>query len=140
MPPRSNAVLQFPHKTTPILIIRKVPTRLKNTDYRSREYLTEDEVEKLMDVADKVGRHGHRDTTLIMLAYRHVLRVTELVSLRWVQAKTDHLMQIMDQINQKMGKGTLTIAASGTNKRWAMRRENKSPNYTTEWSELPEAW
>ena len=49
-------------------------------------------------------------------------------------------MQIMDRINQKMGKGTLTIAASGTNKRWAMRRESKSPNYTTEWSELPEAW
>ena len=56
------------------------------------------------------------------------------------QAKTDHLMQIMDRINHKMGKGTLTIAASGTNKRWAMRRESKSPNYTTEWSELPEAW
>ncbi|MDD4977681.1 MAG: Y-family DNA polymerase [Gallionella sp.] len=56
------------------------------------------------------------------------------------QVKTDHLMQIMDRINQKMGKGTLTIAASGTNKRWAMRRESKSPNYTTEWSELPEAW
>jgi integrase len=85
MPPRSNAVLQFPHKTTPILVNRKVPTRLKNADYRSREYLTEDEVEKLMDAAGRVGRHGHRDATLIMLAYRHGLRVTELVSLRWDQ-------------------------------------------------------
>ena len=85
MSPRSNAVLQFPHKTTPILVNRKVPTRLKNADYRSREYLTEDEVEKLMDAAGRVGRHGHRDSTLIMLAYRHGLRVTELVSLRWDQ-------------------------------------------------------
>ncbi|NNM69469.1 MAG: DUF4113 domain-containing protein [Gallionella sp.] len=39
-----------------------------------------------------------------------------------------------------MGQGTLTIAASGIEKRWAMRRENKSPSYTTEWGELPEAW
>ena len=33
--------------------------------------------------AEKFGRHGHRDATLILIAYRHVLRVTELVSLRW---------------------------------------------------------
>jgi DNA polymerase V len=56
------------------------------------------------------------------------------------QAKSDNMMSVMDRINRKMGKGTLTIAASGITKRWAMRRESKSPSYTTEWSELPEAW
>ena len=39
----------------------------------------------LMDAARKIGRHGHRDATLILLAYRHGLRVSELVSLRWEQ-------------------------------------------------------
>ena len=35
------------------------------------------------DGTTKVGRHGHRDATLILIAYRHVLRVSELISLRW---------------------------------------------------------
>lgn len=56
------------------------------------------------------------------------------------QFRSDNLMRVMDSINQKMGQGTLTIAASGISQQWAMRRENKSPNYTTEWVELPEAW
>ena len=85
MAPRSNAVLQFPTQPAPNIVNRKVPLRLKNITYRSREYLTEDEVEQLMDAAGRVGRHGHRDATLIMLSYRHGLRVTELVSLRWEQ-------------------------------------------------------
>jgi DNA polymerase V len=53
------------------------------------------------------------------------------------QAKSDALMLVMDSINQKMGSGSLTIAASGIRQRWAMRRELKSPNYTSDWNELP---
>jgi DNA polymerase V len=55
-------------------------------------------------------------------------------------AKSDNLMKVMDSINQKMGKGSLTTAASGGAHRWAMRRELKSPNFTTNWGELPVAW
>jgi len=61
------------------------PRRIPNRAVRSREYLTSDEVEKLIRAAARVGRHGHRDATLILLAYRHGLRVSELVSLRWDQ-------------------------------------------------------
>lgn len=85
MRPSSNAVLQFSTKNAPNIVNRKVPLRRKNADYRSREYLTEQEVDQLIDAAGRVGRHGRRDATLIMLAYRHGLRVTELVSLRWEQ-------------------------------------------------------
>lgn len=85
MASRSNAVLQFPIRQAPNTVNRKVPLRRKNSEYRSREYLTEQEVEQLIDAAGKVGRHGHRDSTLILLSYRHGLRVTELVSLRWEQ-------------------------------------------------------
>ena len=63
----------------------KLPKRQKNADVRSREYLTEEEVESLEKAARETGRHGHRDATLILLAYRHGLRVSELVSLRWEQ-------------------------------------------------------
>ena len=62
------------------------PRRPKNKAVRSREHLTQDEVEGLMKSARKLGRHGHRDSTLIMMAYRHALRVSELVALRWHQA------------------------------------------------------
>jgi hypothetical protein len=45
---------------------------------RPREYLTPAKVERLMASAGKVGRHGHRDAALLLLAYRHALRVSEL--------------------------------------------------------------
>ena len=49
---------------------------------RPREYLTEREVEKLIDTAGE-NRWGHRDATAILVAYRHGLRASEVVSLRW---------------------------------------------------------
>ncbi|MDP2758804.1 MAG: Y-family DNA polymerase [Sideroxyarcus sp.] len=55
------------------------------------------------------------------------------------QARSDGLMNVMDAINRKMGDGSLTIAASGTRQHWSMRRERKSPGYTTDWNELPSA-
>jgi type 1 fimbriae regulatory protein FimB/type 1 fimbriae regulatory protein FimE len=64
---------------------RKVPLRLANSVYRSREYLTDAEVTALMKTAAHVGRHGMRDAALILIAYRHGLRVSELGSLRWDQ-------------------------------------------------------
>ena len=59
------------------------PLRRPNKDLRSREYLTAEEVDRLMTSARSVGRHGHRDSTLILVAFRHGLRVSELVALRW---------------------------------------------------------
>lgn len=56
------------------------------------------------------------------------------------QPRSDKLMYVLDSINQKMGKDSLTIGASGTKQRWAMRRELKSQNYTSDINELLEAW
>lgn len=60
------------------------PRRRPNAEYRTREHLTETEVERLIGTAQK-NRHGHRDATLILVAYRHGLRAAELVGLRWDQ-------------------------------------------------------
>jgi type 1 fimbriae regulatory protein FimB/type 1 fimbriae regulatory protein FimE len=60
------------------------PKRGKNADLRSREYLTETEVERLQDAA-RTNRWGHRDSTMVLVAYRHGLRVSELADLRWDQ-------------------------------------------------------
>ena len=66
-------------------VLRKVPTRPKNRDVRSREHLLPDEVDALMKAAGNVGRHRLRDRTLILVTYRHGLRVSELVGLKWDQ-------------------------------------------------------
>ncbi len=55
------------------------------------------------------------------------------------QARSDGRMRVMDAIKRRMGQGSVTIAASGIRQRWAMRRERKSPNYMTDWNELPVA-
>ena len=72
---------------TPNTVKRTV--RLKrppNRDLRTREYLTEAEVERLM-AATRGNRHGHRDATMILVAYRHGLRASELIDLRWDQVE-----------------------------------------------------
>jgi type 1 fimbriae regulatory protein FimE len=61
------------------------PRRVPNAERRTREYLTPEEVDRLVAAAGRIGRHAHRDRTLILLAYRHGLRVSELVALRWEQ-------------------------------------------------------
>jgi integrase len=71
----------------PSTVIRTVtPTRLPNADLRTREYLTEAEVEQLMAAARK-NRWGNRDATMLLVAYRHGLRVSELLELRWDQVE-----------------------------------------------------
>ncbi len=62
----------------------RLPRRKPNAELRTREHLTEAEVEQLIEAA-KSNRHGHRDATMILLAYRHGLRGSELVDLRWEQ-------------------------------------------------------
>jgi type 1 fimbriae regulatory protein FimB/type 1 fimbriae regulatory protein FimE len=60
------------------------PRRPPNAELRSREYLTEAEVEKLIE-GTKRNRQPHRDATMILIAYRHGLRASELVDLKWEQ-------------------------------------------------------
>src|SRR6516162_11862848 len=54
------------------------PRRQRNAERRPREYLTPAEVEMLIGVAKKRGRYGHPDATMILITYRHGLRVGEL--------------------------------------------------------------
>jgi type 1 fimbriae regulatory protein FimB/type 1 fimbriae regulatory protein FimE len=60
------------------------PGRKPNAAYRTREHLTEAEVDKLIEAA-KANRYGHRDATMLLVAFRHGLRASELVDLRWDQ-------------------------------------------------------
>src|ERR1700720_1429830 len=58
------------------------PVRRHNTEYRKREHLTPSEVEKLIEAA-KSNRYGLRDSVMILVAYRHGFRASEVCDLEW---------------------------------------------------------
>jgi len=62
------------------------PRRRKNAEVRTREYLTETEIDRLIKAA-RNNRYGLRDATMILMAFRHGLRAAELVDLRWEQVE-----------------------------------------------------
>jgi integrase len=69
----------------PTEVLRTVaPTRRPNAELRTREHLTPGEVDALIEAA-KANRHGHRDATMILVAFRHGLRAAEACDLRWDQ-------------------------------------------------------
>jgi len=75
-----------------------LPVRKPNAAYRSREHLTEREVERLIEAA-KDNRWGQRDSTMVLLAFRHGLRATELVDLRWEQVDLENANR---EINRRL--------------------------------------
>ncbi|MUG98937.1 tyrosine-type recombinase/integrase [Scytonema sp. UIC 10036] len=63
--------------------MQNLPTREKNTKYRSREYLTATEVKTLLDAVKSRSKHPARDYALVLLMFRHGLRASEAINLRW---------------------------------------------------------
>ena len=81
-----------PLKLVPPTIIKRTvaaPGRKPNAVYRTREHLTGAEVDRLIDAA-KRNRWGHRDSTMILVAFRHGLRSSEITDLRWDQIDFTH--------------------------------------------------
>ncbi len=79
-----RAALRQAQDARPIENRTVMPKRAKNSTLRTREYLTEQEIDVLMAAA-RQNRHGHRDATMILIAFRHGLRASEVVDLRWDQ-------------------------------------------------------
>jgi type 1 fimbriae regulatory protein FimB/type 1 fimbriae regulatory protein FimE len=77
----------------------RLPRRKPNAEYRSREHLTEREVGRLIQ-AMKGNRWGHRDATMVFLAYRHGLRAAELVDLRWEQIELANALLHVRRVKQ----------------------------------------
>jgi integrase len=99
------------------------PVRRPNSEIRPREHLTEREVEKLIDAA-KGNRHGTRDATMILVAFRHGL--LELCDLQWsdVEFESGTLY-----LGRAKGGATGTHPLLGDELRAlrALKRDTKSP-------------
>jgi integrase len=100
--------------------------RKRNADLRTREHLTDAEVERLMAAA-RSNWWGHRDATMILMAYRHGLRVSELVDLRWDQV--DHESAVLHVRRVKRGTpSTHPLTGSELRALRRLRRESdRSP-------------
>lgn len=99
------------------------PRRKANIETRTREYLTEAEVERLRKVAGD-NRHGHRDATMVLLAFRHGLRAAELVTLRWADVD---LKQGKLHVNRVKNGSSSVHPLSGTELRELRRLQRESP-------------
>ena len=92
-------MIKLPLRLVPPTTVNRTvtPTRRPNADYRTREHLTQAEVERLIKAAGK-NRWGHRDATMVLAAFRHGLRASELTDLRWDQidfnAATLHVRRV----------------------------------------------
>ena len=99
------------------------PRRPQNGELRTREHLTTDEVERLIEAA-KTNRHAHRDALMVLLAFRHGLRPGEVIDLRWDQidfkAATLHV--------RRLKNGTpSTHPLTGRELRALRRQQRESP-------------
>ena len=102
-----------------------MPLRRPNAQLRPREHLTEREVGKLIEAA-KGNRWGQRDATMMLIAYRHGLRASEVCSLQWSDVEFES-----GSIHLRRAKGgaTSTHPVLGDELRAlrALKREAKSP-------------
>ena len=95
-----DEIEQFEQGQTPQIL-----KKLKNKDQRPREYLTELEVEALIAEAKRYGRNRSRNAAMILLAFRHGLRVSELVNLQWSQINLGegiiHIKRLKPEFDEK---------------------------------------
>ena len=102
-----------------------------------------DDSRVIVELARKVARQLYRPGHAYLKAGVGLIEIVDKAFrqfdlLRPEQSpKADALMQVMDQINRREGKGTVFLAAQGIHKPWYMRQSYTSPQYTTRWRDIP---
>ena len=134
-----NKARRGKRRTRPTAVNGTVPPkRRRNRDVRPREYLTPKEVERLIDAAqDRDRRYGHRDATMILVAFRHGLRVAELCALTWDQIEFNpgriHVRRVkqglasVHELTGKEMRALRTLKRSDQKSRYVFMTERGAP-------------
>ncbi|OVG26665.1 DNA polymerase V subunit UmuC [Klebsiella pneumoniae] len=89
---------------------------------------------------DAIWRDGHRyQKAGVMLGdfYSQGVAQLNLFDDNAPRQNSEKLMEVLDHLNAKDGRGTLYFAGQGIQTSWQMKREMLSPRYTTRFSDLP---
>ncbi|EMC2813301.1 Y-family DNA polymerase [Klebsiella pneumoniae] len=89
---------------------------------------------------DAIWRDGHRyQKAGVMLGdfYSQGVSQLNLFDDNAPRQNSEKLMEVLDHLNAKDGRGTLYFAGQGIQSAWQMKREMLSPRYTTRFSDLP---
>jgi len=85
MPRNKNGTVGIKSDRPALRVVCEPPRRRTNREVRVREYLTTEELQRLIKAARKHGRNSGRDALMIAMATRHGLRASELCSMLWSQ-------------------------------------------------------
>jgi DNA polymerase V len=125
---RTNPFKDVPQYHNGVQVILPVPTCFTN-----------ELIEWALKGVDQIYKPGYMYQKAAVMLAGLIPATTSQFSLFDVanREKLDAVTKAIDQLNHKMGSGTVTYAATGIKRDWKMKREIKSPSYTTNWKEIP---
>jgi DNA polymerase V len=101
--------------------------------------LTEVAIQGLKHIFKAGFRYKKAGVILSLLADKPIVQQSLFEDVQ-AKGKSAQLMKTVDAINARYGSKLVRSGATGTKKNWEMRSGNKSPNYTTNWDQLPIAY
>lgn len=130
------------------VFLRTNPFDPKAEQYSANQHVSfgipTDDTRAISDLAIQVIKHLYKPGYVYKKAGVMLTGLTDIVSHQHdlftdtsMLEKSSKLMKALDEINGRFGRDSLICASSGFERTWAMKCENRSPRFTTKWTELP---
>ena len=124
-----------PHKQNEPQYAQSITIALENPSDNTLK-LTEAAIDGLKQIYQKGFRYKKAGAVLNLLSDKPTTQQSLFEDME-TRGKSADLMKAMDAINSRFGSGVIRSATTGAKQQWQMKSGNKSPNYTTQWDELP---